>query len=185
MHRDFDLDAEAHEGRIDVFPAISTITYLSSATATMPTLILTDFTRGESVKESVLRRLVAVFPSSGKHVSFDGHLWHGVAPPLVFSPAVARGQLIGRVDERRVTLLVNIWINRSSVMPMRGFHGLAKGVHGVAKGAANESMAAQAEAGPSLSVPDVEWTLVASRASRGMRATSLFQYVVVLAAANK
>jgi len=109
LHRDFDLGALASSGRSDVFPNVSTITYLTTARA-MPTLILSDLDQGATIGHSVAHALWAIYPAAGKHVSFPGWLWHGVAPPAVFAPGVAASRPIGSPGRRRVTLLINIWL---------------------------------------------------------------------------
>ena len=111
LHRDFDLGALERDGRSDVHPAFSTITYLTSSPLSMSTIIFTNFTKGRRVGESVMREAVVVHPAAGKHVAFDGSAWHGVAPPLVFSPGVAAAATVGRPGARRVTLLVNVWLD--------------------------------------------------------------------------
>jgi hypothetical protein len=68
LHRDFDLGALEAEGRTDLFPAVSTITYFSSSPS-MPTILLTNFTQGKTVRDSVAREAWAVFPRAGKHLA--------------------------------------------------------------------------------------------------------------------
>lgn len=110
LHRDFDLGALEAEGRTDLFPAVSTITYFSSSPS-MPTILLTNFTQGKTVRDSVAREAWAVFPRAGKHLAFAGSAWHGVAPPLLWSAGVTTPTQLARPGQLRVTLLVNIWLD--------------------------------------------------------------------------
>ena len=119
LHRDFDLGALEAEGRTDLFPAVSTITYLSS-NPSMPTILLTNFTQGKTVRDSVAREAWVVFPRAGKHLAFAGSAWHGVAAPLVWSAGVTTAGVttptqLARPRQLRVTLLVNIWLDHVPV----------------------------------------------------------------------
>ena len=107
-----------------VFPAVSTVTYLSDAGA--PTAVFgaqvgsyhgqvlnTEDPISEAEQGSVanlpltIRQAWVSYPKTGKHFSFDGRLLHAVLPQLLrqkdseqCSPA-----------QKRVTFLVNVWIN--------------------------------------------------------------------------
>ena len=105
--RDFDIGAHGH----DSFPNMSTITYLTTSEVAMPTLIFTGLTMGDSFDSSPVERLWVVYPAAGKHVRFDGTLWHGVPPAAIFAPGATAARRVGRAHERRVTLLVNLWLN--------------------------------------------------------------------------
>jgi len=110
--RDFDIGGTGYES----FPNMSTITYLTTAEAAMPTLIFPGLTIGDSFGSSAAHSVWVVYPAAGKHVRFDGTLWHGVPPAAVFAPGATAARRVGRVREQRVTLLVNLWLDvRSSV----------------------------------------------------------------------
>ena len=110
LHRDFDLAAHESEGRTNSFPTISTITYLTTS-LDMPTVIFaSDFAERDRVADSIVHTAWLVRPMAGKHVAFNGSAWHGVAPPLIYSPGVSTPRAVGRPGESRVTLLVNIWL---------------------------------------------------------------------------
>ena len=66
----------------------------------MPTLIFTGLTMGDSFDSSPVERLWVVYPAAGKHVRFDGTLWHGVPPAAIFHPAPPRrGVLAVRTND--------------------------------------------------------------------------------------
>ena len=113
LHRDFDLGVLEEDGRGgDRVGNISTITYLTSSENSMPTLIFTDFEIATAAGGAwgVAKEAWAVYPRAGKHVCFDGALWHGVPPAVVYGgPMPAR---VGVPGARRVTLLVNVWLDR-------------------------------------------------------------------------
>ena len=109
LHTDFDMGTLEKTGQ-KLHPTFSTITYLTTSTS-MPTIILTDFEKRGSVKDSIIHEMTIVYPKAGLHVVFNGSAWHGVAPPLVFSPGVVAAQSTARPGARRVTLLVNIWLD--------------------------------------------------------------------------
>ena len=116
LHRDFDLGVLEEDGRGgDVeaaLPNVSTITYLTSSENSMPTLIFTDFEIATAAGGAwgVAKEAWAIYPRAGKHVCFDGALWHGVPPAVVYGgPVPAR---VGVPGARRVTLLVNVWLDR-------------------------------------------------------------------------
>ena len=72
-------------------PNISTITYLTSSDSAMPTVIFSDLSLAHS-EGSVwgsAHEAWAVFPAAGKHVSFEGSLWHGVPPAALCMPGLS------------------------------------------------------------------------------------------------
>ena len=139
MHFDADYALEEQASGVFLHPRVATITYLSDVG--VPTLILDkrspppqDFDKSSlngSIKKGWLSH-----PSFGKHVSFDGRLLHG-APgeyfPNTSTPKsndddvsepqtkkqkveekvekVEGGELVGK----RITFLVNIWLNHSTM----------------------------------------------------------------------
>ena len=78
----------------------------------MPTLIFPGLSLGSTLSSSTAHEVWAIFPSAGKHVRFEGSLWHGVPPAAVFAPGATAARRVGRPGARRVTLLVNVWLDR-------------------------------------------------------------------------
>ena len=112
---------------IGVFPAISTVTYLSAPAGSAATIILgnkIDDRVGEGIQGCLLS-----YPQVHKHVSFDGRFLHG-APAALNKPVflygdsnkeIAReeanegqGEEV-RAREKRVTFLVNVWIDHRPI----------------------------------------------------------------------
>ena len=105
---------------IGVFPAISTVTYLTAPAASAATIILgnkINDTVGEGIKGCLLS-----YPHIHKHVSFDGRFLHG-APAALNKPVFLHGSRGGPpeandkaaddtngIPDKRVTFLVNVWI---------------------------------------------------------------------------
>lgn len=103
MHFDKDV-VLAGLGLPYVHPQLSTVTYLTSYGA--PTVI-TPVRRSTDGKMDELcnGNVVVSHPISGKHLAFDGRYLHGV-------PEVLNRTASGAATEgRRVTLLVNVWLN--------------------------------------------------------------------------
>ena len=150
LHRDFDLMAEETTGRADILPNLSTVTFLSTARS-MPTIVLSNFSQGATIGRSSVYALWLSYPSCGKHIAFGGNLWHGVPPPARFlrRDSSIEGENLGRHGTQRVTLLVNIWLDRQPL-------GVAE--HEVARASSERASSAQGLAfPPSLglqSVPD-------------------------------
>jgi hypothetical protein len=98
----YDKDEFLAEKGIGVYPALSTVTYLSDSGA--PTVILnnlTDMPVGSPIKEGYVSH-----PQSGKHIVFDGRFLHGVpAVPSLMRPDFQPSD--------RLTFLVNIWIGHA------------------------------------------------------------------------
>ena len=109
FHWDKDYSKEEHG--LNVPPHLSTVTYLSNIGA--PTVVTTvcvqkQYQDLEHIPQTVSALQVSP-PRRGKHICFDGRLLHG-------APADLSEALIGSVcptaqDARRISLLVNIWIN--------------------------------------------------------------------------
>lgn len=108
LHRDFDIGGESTAEQ--QYPNISTITYLTTARS-MPTLVFTGLSLGHSLSASAAHDVWAVYPEAGKHVCFDGSLWHGVPPAAVFAPGEMAARRVGRAGTPRVTFLVNVWLD--------------------------------------------------------------------------
>jgi len=103
MHFDKDV-VLAGLGLPYVHPQLSTVTYLTSygaPTVVTPVRRSSDGTMDETCNGNV----VVSHPVSGKHLAFDGRYLHGV--PEVLNRA-AHG---AAAEGRRVTLLVNVWLN--------------------------------------------------------------------------
>lgn len=110
LHYDKD-EALAEAFGIGVFPAISTVTYLSASALSTPTLVLLN-TASTPVGDPVSQCFVSR-PALLRHVAFNGQLLHG-APIELLAPSSASGV------ERRITFLVNVWTHHrpQSVVPV-------------------------------------------------------------------
>jgi hypothetical protein len=117
LHFDADYELEEQASNILLHPRLATVTYLSDYGA--PTLILDkksppmDDLKKKTLEDHIAKAWLS-HPKLGKHTVFDGRLLHG-APALYFpsrkhqdgEPAAKRQ----KVDKKRYTLLVNIWLN--------------------------------------------------------------------------
>jgi len=105
MHWDRDYDLQADQG-ILLHPHLATVTYLTDVGG--PTLVLDRVSplMQDETPCGPISRATASFPKVGRHLSFDGRLLHG-APSELMQPAgkAAAG------SARRVTFLVNVWLN--------------------------------------------------------------------------
>lgn len=111
LHFDKDYGTEADTGE-NATPSVATVTYLSDEGA--PTIVLDQpcpARVGDPLDDGTapIRAGWLSFPKPGKHVRFDGRLLHG-APALGTSGVPCGGR--GRRRRRRVSLLVNCWIDR-------------------------------------------------------------------------
>jgi hypothetical protein len=127
MHFDADYGLEEQMPNILLHPRVATVTYLSNVGA--PTIVLDKHSpppcdpEKKSLNGDVQRAWLSG-PQFGKHIAFDGRLLHG-APALFFpgsttSHAINNGEeersskrpkLEHSSPEKRVTFLVNIWLN--------------------------------------------------------------------------
>lgn len=132
LHYDKDEDA-AEKWAVGLFPALSTVTYLSEATMSassetgacpQPTVIFN--TTANDIVGSPISDVYLSFPRIGKHVAFDGNMLHG-APAnrslcTWYSPqghsvkksSTLSDKLQAEKENKttlRVTFLVNIWLN--------------------------------------------------------------------------
>ena len=115
MHFDKD-EAMAEEFRVGVFPALSTVTYLSEQARGGPPTIVFDRVAGEEDEVPIMRGVVS-HPRPGKHITFDGRLLHGVPP----TPELREAGAAASPATPRITFLVNVWINHHP----RAVHPLA------------------------------------------------------------
>lgn len=125
LHWDRDYDLEEEEG-IHVHPLFGTVTYLSNLGA--PTIVFNKV-GSDRADEDILGEIfeVTISPSRfGSHLRFQGNMLHG-APIDIIPPADDEEEedndsddddevetveyLLGKADERRITFLVNIWID--------------------------------------------------------------------------
>jgi hypothetical protein len=127
VHWDRDYGLEEEFGQ-HVYPYVGTATYLSDIGA--PTVVFTkpgtDMATEEIVGE--IDGVVVSCPTVGSHIAFDGTMLHA-APADIFqseetddedddddeeseeSENETLSQLIQNVNEKRVTFLVNVWMN--------------------------------------------------------------------------
>jgi hypothetical protein len=120
FHWDKDYTVEAERG-LNVFPILSTVTYLSDIGA--PTLVL-DKTAPVQFKDSFIGNSSTAWlsrPRFAKHISFDGRYLHG-APSDLISLWSEKNNSSSRVKknkkealETRVSFLVNMWLNHKPV----------------------------------------------------------------------
>ena len=102
FHWDRDYDMQADQGLL-LHPHLATVTYVTTPESGNPTLVVareSPLFAAESACGEVTRA-TACFPAPGRHLAFDGKLLHG-APS---------GLELGSVAGRRVTFLVNVWLN--------------------------------------------------------------------------
>ena len=117
MHFDADYGLEGQAPGLLLHPRVATVTYLSDFGA--PTVVL----HHRSPPPQQISELTGAVecgwishPSIGKHMAFDGRLLHG-APSVFFPPKSSTrtdddgSKKKAKVDQRRITLLVNVWLN--------------------------------------------------------------------------
>jgi hypothetical protein len=124
-HWDKDYGIESDHG-VNVFPHISTVTYLSEIGA--PTVIAemrAPTMASEEISGVAGEKLLVSFPKVGKHISFDGRFLHFASEALVDDDdesdedreqSDAKVARIGEGDNgsgepQRVSFLVNVWFN--------------------------------------------------------------------------
>ena len=97
------------------FPLFSTVTYLTAAPKSNPTVIF-DHTY-EEPEDKPVEEIAVSYPEEGKQVIFDGRLLHGAPTNEALKSAL---RVTGGEDamtegyeevEHRITFIVNIWIN--------------------------------------------------------------------------
>jgi hypothetical protein len=106
LHWDKDFALEAEEGT-NLTPAVATVTYLTGQGA--PTIMLSrppPSRLGEPLDDGALiSRGYLSHPAPGKHIAFDGRWLHGAPMDL------ARGGVRTGKRRKRVSLLVNVWLD--------------------------------------------------------------------------
>jgi hypothetical protein len=129
MHFDADYGLEAQAPGLLLHPRLATITYLSDFGA--PTVVWDRKSSPPDCLDELtgpVGRAWLSHPKIGKHIAFDGRLLHGA--PTVFFPAATAAAVAPaaadfndekddssrptkriKQDRRRITLLVNIWLN--------------------------------------------------------------------------
>lgn len=117
LHFDADYELEEQASNFMLHPRVATVTYISDYGA--PTFVLSQKSPPmEDLKKTTLEKGIGKawlsHPKIGKHIAFDGRLLHG-APALYFP---SRNRSEGepqakrqKIDKKRYTLLVNIWLN--------------------------------------------------------------------------
>lgn len=107
LHWDRDYDMEASQG-ILLHPHLATVTYLSDSGA--PTLVaqhVSPISLDQPLTGAVGAAHVC-WPRHGKHLAFDGRLLHGSPAELAQLGGKKRDESVAR---KRVTFLVNVWLN--------------------------------------------------------------------------
>lgn len=116
MHFDADYGLEDQAPGLFLHPRVATVTYLSDFGA--PTVVFDR--KSPSMDDREMKQLEGDIskcwvshPVIGKHLCFDGRLLHGA--PCTFFPSIEheedREAKRIKLSRRRVTLLVNVWIN--------------------------------------------------------------------------
>lgn len=120
LHWDRDYAIEGDCG-INVHPHLATVTYLSDVGT--PTIVLENapplFSADETRPEVVA--LHVSWPRRGKHIAFDGRWLHG-APD-----GFPQSRRAPRAGEKRITFLVNVWLNHRPLAAERAHPGAAAG----------------------------------------------------------
>jgi hypothetical protein len=118
LHFDADYELEEQASNVLLHPRVATVTYLSDFGA--PTLIIDqksppmDDLKKKKLEEGISKAWLS-HPKLGKHTAFDGRLLHG-APSLYFPPIKKQSEdepaaKRQKIEKKRYTLLVNIWLN--------------------------------------------------------------------------
>jgi hypothetical protein len=121
LHFDADYELEEQNPNLLLHPRVATVTYISDYGA--PTFVISQKSPPmDDLKKTTLEKGIdkawLSHPKIGKHIAFDGRLLHG-APAMYFpsrnrpseGEPQAKRQKIEKVDKKRYTLLVNIWLN--------------------------------------------------------------------------
>lgn len=113
LHWDRDYDMQADQG-ILLHPMLATVTYLGVPRGAAPTIVLarpSPLLASESACGAV-PHAASCWPSLGRHLCFDGKLLHGALPDLT-PPAAAATSSPSAGSHKRVTFLVNVWLNHA------------------------------------------------------------------------
>jgi hypothetical protein len=118
LHYDKDEDIAEKYG-VGVFPVVSTVTYITTSPGTVstapaqPTIIL-PITINDPVGLPIFDYILS-YPRVGKHINFDGRLLHGAPSVPLFSPPPGQTHPSAtdgsRQFNKRITFLVNVWLN--------------------------------------------------------------------------
>lgn len=109
FHWDKDYGMEEHG--VSIFPHLGTVTYLGEVEAA-PTLILQKVAPPmfhEDVSGPCGAKALLSWPEHGKHIVFDGRFLHAAVPELSQLNSGESRRTVGK--KKRVSLLVNIWLN--------------------------------------------------------------------------
>jgi hypothetical protein len=134
LHYDKDEDLAESFG-LGSFPALSTVTYLTTTPAASPppppTVIFPH--RYDENDQDVIPNMLVSHARRGKHLVFDGRLLHGAPSHHALRPlpldtaaemttAIKEWEDIGATSEQqwRITFLVNVWIGHKPA----GVHGM-------------------------------------------------------------
>ena len=198
MHWDKDYALEAAD--VNVHPQIGTVTYFSSAGAPTffarkrtPTFfresVAGAFEDFETDRDAAFRRVkprhsnadaFLSFPAFGKHVAFDGRWLHGALPELSqknekppSASAAARAAPRGETRKKRVTFLVNVWLNHvpstATPLPKRTLRRMAPiGAYAFREDAASHDGTTTEKDG-SVDVESVDVARIAKRETRTIR----------------
>ena len=115
----FDKDYDLERSGINVFPHLSTVTYLTDCGA--PTVILEHAgpmrtsDKIETEKDEIKRCWVC-YPKMGRHCAFDGRFLHA-APSALAVEGITHKRKRGEDEKKRkslrVTFLVNVWLSHT------------------------------------------------------------------------
>lgn len=126
-HWDRDYGLEEDDG-VHAYPLFGTVTYLSNCGA--PTMVIDKVgtsTSEEPISTDITKKFIIRRPEIGSHICFDGHLLHGSLMEIIKedneedTDEIEAGdeedgeesieELINNIKEKRITFLVNIWID--------------------------------------------------------------------------
>lgn len=108
LHYDKD-EVLAENFDLGAFPTLSTVTYLTATPSASPTVVFPHTYNTD--QDEVMDEMLLSWPRRGKHLVFDGRLLHG-APAHHALRSMTSGESNEKMDEFRVTFLVNIWDGR-------------------------------------------------------------------------
>ena len=111
FHWDKDYGFEEENG-VCLYPHLATVTYLTDAGG--PTFVFSKVGGLQSGEDNsgVVDEVVVSKAMFGKHIKFDGRLLHAAPSQTIFGavPAAPR-----HTTQKRITFLVNIWLNHRTV----------------------------------------------------------------------
>ena len=111
LHWDRDYDMQQTEGLL-LHPHLATVTYVSCPPAAAPTVVLDCISPllPDETPCGPIPSATACWPQPGRHLSFDGRKLHGAMSDLAASASTAAGSSKAK-PPKRITLLVNVWLN--------------------------------------------------------------------------